>query len=162
MVTFTGFFCTWQRFLSRWSAVLPLNDNIFLCHAKRPPKILTITNRQLPSSCPHWNSTFLLQVAPLYLEKYERLLKRQPVISVKHLSYGWRKQKYEFWNWFNDKALECTPWIENDLCGLGGGVVEHGLLLPFINGCWLCSVPTTVMAMVDSSVGGKLESIILL
>jgi 3-dehydroquinate synthase len=99
-------------------------------------------------------------VAPLYLEKYAALLREGGDIEVDTLVLpdGEEHKNMEIMQMVLDKCLENTLDRKATLIALGGGVI--GDMVGFAaaiyqRGVNFIQVPTTVMAMVDSSVGGK-------
>jgi 3-dehydroquinate synthase len=99
-------------------------------------------------------------IAPLYLEKYAELLREGGDIEVDTLVLpdGEEYKNMEIMQRVLDKCLENTLDRKATLVALGGGVI--GDMVGFAaaiyqRGVNFIQVPTTVMAMVDSSVGGK-------
>jgi 3-dehydroquinate synthase len=99
-------------------------------------------------------------VAPLYLEKYAELLREGGNLEVDTLVLpdGEEYKNMEIMQTILDKCLENTLDRKATLVALGGGVI--GDMVGFAaaiyqRGVNFIQIPTTVMAMVDSSVGGK-------
>lgn len=99
-------------------------------------------------------------VAPLYLGKYAELLRQGGDLEVDTLVLpdGEEYKNMEIMQRVLDKCLENTLDRKATLIALGGGVI--GDMVGFAaaiyqRGVNFIQVPTTVMAMVDSSVGGK-------
>jgi len=100
------------------------------------------------------------RISPMYLEKYEALLKEggdKEVITLV-LPDGEENKNMEVLGMILDKALECAFDRKATFVALGGGVI--GDMVGFAaaiyqRGVNFIQIPTTVMAMVDSSVGGK-------
>ena len=101
-------------------------------------------------------------VAPLYLERCERALTAQSGQGVQVDSVAFPDGEAHkdmgtlMMAW--DKAMECRLGRDATFVALGGGVV--GDMTGFAAACYqrgvdFVQVPTTLMAMVDSSVGGK-------
>mmetsp|Transcript_29592 Transcript_29592/g.45418 ORF Transcript_29592/g.45418 Transcript_29592/m.45418 type:complete len:424 (-) Transcript_29592:183-1454(-) len=97
---------------------------------------------------------------PLYLERYEKLLKMGGDIQVDTivLPDGEDQKTMDVLSMILDKALETRLDRKATFIALGGGVI--GDMAGFAaaiyqRGVNFIQVPTTVMAMVDSSVGGK-------
>lgn len=100
------------------------------------------------------------RIAPLYLEKYKALLQAGGTLEVDTLVLpdGEEYKNMEILQRILDKCLENTLDRKGTLVALGGGVI--GDMVGFAaaiyqRGVNFIQVPTTVMAMVDSSVGGK-------
>lgn len=96
----------------------------------------------------------------MYLEKYETLFKEGGKLTVESLvlADGEENKSMSVLQMILDKCLECTLDRKATLVALGGGVI--GDMVGFAaaiyqRGVNFIQVPTTVMAMVDSSVGGK-------
>lgn len=100
------------------------------------------------------------RIAPLYLQKYVDLLERGGRLSVDSivLPDGEENKSMEVLQLILDKCLETALDRKATLVALGGGVI--GDMVGFAaaiyqRGVNFIQIPTTVMAMVDSSVGGK-------
>lgn len=101
------------------------------------------------------------RISPLYLEKYEQLLKggdSNLQVETLVLPDGEENKNMEVLQLILDKALECALDRKATFVALGGGVI--GDMVGFAaaiyqRGVNFVQIPTTVMAMVDSSVGGK-------
>jgi len=100
------------------------------------------------------------RIAPMYLEKYESLLKQGGDIEVETLILpdGEEFKSMDILTRVLDKALESSLDRKATFVALGGGVI--GDMVGFAaaiyqRGINFVQIPTTVMAMVDSSVGGK-------
>uniref|UniRef100_A0A7R9YWX5 3-dehydroquinate synthase, chloroplastic n=1 Tax=Pseudictyota dubia TaxID=2749911 RepID=A0A7R9YWX5_9STRA len=100
------------------------------------------------------------KLAPLYLEKYEAMLKEGGELQVDTLVLpdGEEKKTMDVMMKVLDKCLELKLDRKVTFVALGGGVI--GDMVGFAaaiyqRGVNFIQVPTTVMAMVDSSVGGK-------
>merc|ERR1712127_106172 len=100
------------------------------------------------------------KISPLFLEKYEKILNEGGDIQVDTcvIPDGESKKDLEHMNLILDKALELGLDRKVTFIALGGGVI--GDMVGFAaavyqRGVNFIQVPTTVMAMVDSSVGGK-------
>lgn len=96
----------------------------------------------------------------MYLEKYQKLLSSNPKLTVDTLVLpdGEEYKNMEILNRILDKCLDNSLDRKASLIALGGGVI--GDMVGFAaaiyqRGIHFVQVPTTVMAMVDSSVGGK-------
>lgn len=99
-------------------------------------------------------------IAPLYLEKCIKALTEEGTLQVDSviLPDGEEFKSLEVISQVWDKALECRLDRGVTFLALGGGVV--GDMTGFAAACYqrgvhFVQVPTTVMAQVDSSVGGK-------
>ncbi|KXZ56038.1 hypothetical protein GPECTOR_2g1590 [Gonium pectorale] len=97
-------------------------------------------------------------IAPLYLERCKRALLEDGKLQVDEviLPDGEEYKSIEVLEKVWDKALECRLDRGTTFLALGGGVV--GDMTGFAAACYqrgVHFVPTTVMAQVDSSVGGK-------
>lgn len=99
------------------------------------------------------------RIAPMgYLEKYEKLLAPHKEVHTLVLPDGESKKTLETLQLILDKALEETLDRKCTFIALGGGVI--GDMVGFAaavyqRGVDFIQIPTTVMAMTDSSVGGK-------
>lgn len=100
------------------------------------------------------------RVAPMHLAKYERLLNEGGDIKIDTLVIpdGEDNKTLEVINLILDKCLEEALDRKVTFIALGGGVI--GDMVGFAaaiyqRGVNFIQIPTTVMAMVDSSVGGK-------
>jgi 3-dehydroquinate synthase len=99
------------------------------------------------------------KIAPMYLDKYSQLLaKSGKDVSTLILPDGEEYKSMEILQRILDKALEETLDRKCTFVALGGGVI--GDMVGFAaaiyqRGVNFIQIPTTVMAMVDSSVGGK-------
>lgn len=98
------------------------------------------------------------RIAPMYLEKYEKLLARKKQVVTLVIPDGEGYKTMEILQQILDKALEETLDRKCTFVALGGGVI--GDMVGFAaaiyqRGVNFIQIPTTVMAMVDSSVGGK-------
>jgi 3-dehydroquinate synthase len=96
-------------------------------------------------------------VAPLYLDRVERALGEFQVVRVV-LPDGEEYKNLEIWNRILDGLLGHRFARDCTLVALGGGVI--GDLAGFAAACYqrgvaFIQVPTTLLAQVDSSVGGK-------
>lgn len=98
------------------------------------------------------------RIAPMYLEKYEKLIKQHKEVHTLVLPDGEEHKSMEILQRILDKALEEKLDRKCTFLALGGGVI--GDMVGFAaaiyqRGVNFIQIPTTVMAMVDSSVGGK-------
>lgn len=100
------------------------------------------------------------RIAPMHLERYERLLKEGGDIQIDTLVIpdGEDNKTLDVMNLILDKCLEEAMDRKITFLALGGGVI--GDMVGFAaaiyqRGVDFIQIPTTVMAMVDSSVGGK-------
>jgi len=100
------------------------------------------------------------RIAPMYLERYKTLLEQGGTIQVHTLVLpdGEENKSLEVMGMILDKALKVGMDRKATFVALGGGVI--GDMVGFASAIYLrgvnfIQVPTTVMAMVDSSVGGK-------
>jgi 3-dehydroquinate synthase len=100
-------------------------------------------------------------VAPLYAEKVRAaLLSAKPELHISQFTLPAGEQSKTLANFGHAIDALATLGATRDACvfALGGGVV--GDLAGFAAACWMRSIdcvqlPTTLLAMVDSSVGGK-------
>jgi 3-dehydroquinate synthase len=97
------------------------------------------------------------RIAPLYLKKYQSLFPGKRVDTLV-LPDGEEHKSMQVMGTILDKALEIGLDRRATLVALGGGVI--GDMVGFAaaiyqRGVNFIQIPTTVMAMVDSSVGGK-------
>ena len=98
-------------------------------------------------------------VAPLYAKKLIETLGRQyERVELLALPDGEHFKTWETMNLIFDRLLECGADRKSVLFALGGGVV--GDITGFAAACFMrgvpfVQVPTTLLAQVDSSVGGK-------
>lgn len=99
------------------------------------------------------------RIAPMYLEKYRALLSQEGKdVFTLVLPDGEEYKSMDILQRVLDKALEETLDRKCTFVALGGGVI--GDMVGFAaaiyqRGVNFIQIPTTVMAMVDSSVGGK-------
>lgn len=98
------------------------------------------------------------RISPMYLEKYESLIRQHKEVHTLVLPDGEEKKTLEVLQLILDKALEVGLDRKCTFLALGGGVI--GDMVGFAaaiyqRGVNFIQIPTTVMAMVDSSVGGK-------
>lgn len=100
------------------------------------------------------------RIAPIFLEKYETLLNEggDKQIDTLVIPDGEANKDLDTMNLILDKALELGLDRKVTFIALGGGVI--GDMVGFAaavyqRGVNFIQLPTTVMAMVDSSVGGK-------
>lgn len=98
------------------------------------------------------------RISPMYLEKYESLIKQHKEVHTLVLPDGEEYKNMEVLQLILDKALEAGLDRKCTFLALGGGVI--GDMVGFAaaiyqRGVNFIQIPTTVMAMVDSSVGGK-------
>lgn len=100
------------------------------------------------------------RIAPMYLDRYRSLLEQNAKLSVDTLVIpdGEENKSLEILETILDKCLQIGLDRKATLVALGGGVI--GDMVGFAaaiyqRGINFIQVPTTVMAMVDSSVGGK-------
>jgi len=96
-------------------------------------------------------------VAPLYLDQLRNLLSNYLVDTV-ILPDGESHKTLEVWGTIFDKLLSSRHNRTTTLIALGGGVV--GDMTGFAAACYqrgvdFIQIPTTLLSMVDSSVGGK-------
>ncbi|GKZ01532.1 hypothetical protein MPSEU_001103800 [Mayamaea pseudoterrestris] len=111
----------------------------------------------------HGNKVLIVtndRIAPMYLDKYTQLLASNPQLSVDTLVIpdGEQHKNFDVLQSILDKCLENSLDRKATLVALGGGVI--GDMVGFAaaiyqRGVNFVQIPTTVMAMVDSSVGGK-------
>jgi 3-dehydroquinate synthase len=98
-------------------------------------------------------------IAPMYLEKFERLVSQHDkTVHTLVLPDGEEYKNMDVLQTILDKALEVGLDRKCTFLALGGGVI--GDMVGFAaavyqRGVNFVQIPTTVMAMVDSSVGGK-------
>lgn len=98
------------------------------------------------------------RIAPMYLEKYEQLIAQNKEVVTLVIPDGESYKTMEILQTILDKALEEKLDRKCTFVALGGGVI--GDMVGFAaaiyqRGVNFIQIPTTVMAMVDSSVGGK-------
>lgn len=98
-------------------------------------------------------------VAPLYLEKFRAVLANHGVVSVPIvLPDGEEYKNWETLNLIFDALLTHRCERNTPLIALGGGVVGDltgFAAATYLRGVPFIQVPTTLLAQVDSSVGGK-------
>ncbi|TYI56236.1 hypothetical protein E1A91_D11G195500v1 [Gossypium mustelinum] len=100
-------------------------------------------------------------IAPLYLDKVvEALTKGNPAVSVEYviLPDGEKFKDMDTLMKVFDKAIESRLDRRFTFVALGGGVIGDicgFAAASFLHGVNFIQIPTTVMAQVDSSVGGK-------
>mmetsp|Transcript_129217 Transcript_129217/g.374074 ORF Transcript_129217/g.374074 Transcript_129217/m.374074 type:complete len:416 (+) Transcript_129217:133-1380(+) len=98
------------------------------------------------------------RIAPMYLEKYEQLIQEHKEVTTLVIPDGENYKTMDILQRILDKALEEKLDRKCTFVALGGGVI--GDMVGFAaaiyqRGVNFIQIPTTVMAMVDSSVGGK-------
>jgi 3-dehydroquinate synthase len=100
------------------------------------------------------------RISPMYLDKYTALFSKGGQLQVDTLVLpdGEENKSLDVLNLILDKCLETALDRKATLVALGGGVI--GDMVGFAaaiyqRGVNFIQIPTTVMAMVDSSVGGK-------
>lgn len=96
-------------------------------------------------------------IAPLYLEAVEHSLEGLRVDRV-ILPDGEQYKNLDYLNRIYDRLLECRHSRNTTLVALGGGVVGDMTgyaAASYQRGVAFIQVPTTLLAQVDSSVGGK-------
>lgn len=100
------------------------------------------------------------KVGPLYLDHYTKLLRANPKLDVETFVVpdGEENKSMDILQTILNKALEMNLDRKCTFVALGGGVI--GDMVGFAaaiyqRGVNFIQIPTTVMAMVDSSVGGK-------
>lgn len=99
------------------------------------------------------------RIAPMYLERYQKLLEGGGIqVDTVVLPDGEEHKTFECMSMILDTALELALDRKSTFVALGGGVI--GDMVGFAasiyqRGVNFIQIPTTVMAMVDSSVGGK-------
>ena len=96
-------------------------------------------------------------VAPLYLEQLRSALGKRTV-EIHILPDGERFKTVETWYGIVDKLVDMQARRDANLIALGGGVV--GDISGFAAACYMRGIrflqfPTTLLAQVDASVGGK-------
>ena len=96
-------------------------------------------------------------VAPLYLDKLGKNLRGRDVESIS-LPDGEAFKTLDTVSGILDKLVDCRANRDTTIVALGGGVV--GDIAGFAAACYMrgvsfVQVPTTLLAQVDSSVGGK-------
>ena len=98
-------------------------------------------------------------VAPLYLEKLRTALEKQGVISVPIiLPDGEAHKNWETLNLIFDALLQNHCERNTTILALGGGVIGDltgFAAATYLRGVPFIQIPTTLLAQVDSSVGGK-------
>jgi 3-dehydroquinate synthase len=100
------------------------------------------------------------RIAPMYLERYTKLLSSDAtkIVHTKVVPDGEANKSMDTLNTILDECMRLGLDRKATLVALGGGVI--GDMVGFAaaiyqRGIDFVQVPTTVMAMVDSSVGGK-------
>lgn len=96
-------------------------------------------------------------VAPLYLDKVKTLLSDYEPLSV-ILPDGEKYKNLEYLNHIFDALLEARCDRQTTLVALGGGVIGDMTgfaAASYMRGVHFIQIPTTLLAQVDSSVGGK-------
>eukprot|EP00970_Alexandrium_tamarense_P011859 scaffold2584_cov164-Alexandrium_tamarense.AAC.7 len=99
------------------------------------------------------------RIAPMYLERYQKLLEGDGIqVDTVVLPDGEEHKTFDDMSMILDRALELGLDRKSTFVALGGGVI--GDMVGFASAIYqrgvnFIQIPTTVMAMVDSSVGGK-------
>lgn len=101
------------------------------------------------------------RIAPMYLERYQKLLESEDGgirVDTVVLPDGEENKTFDCMSMILDRALELGLDRKSTFVALGGGVI--GDMVGFASAIYqrgvnFIQIPTTVMAMVDSSVGGK-------
>jgi len=99
------------------------------------------------------------RIAPMYLEKYQALMGGEGLqVDTVVLPDGEENKSFDVMSMILDRALELGLDRRSTFVALGGGVI--GDMVGFASAIYqrgvnFIQIPTTVMAMVDSSVGGK-------
>jgi 3-dehydroquinate synthase len=98
-------------------------------------------------------------VAPLYLDQFRRALERHGIYSVAIiLPDGEDHKNWQTLNLIFDALLEQRCERKTTLIALGGGVIGDltgFAAATYLRGVPFIQIPTTLLAQVDSSVGGK-------
>ena len=122
------------------------------------PGMLTRAHTWLASHYYHeWVVVTDENIAPLYLDAFVSHLSGQRIVTIV-LPSGEKSKSIDNWLLVLNKMLEAKVSRGACLVALGGGVV--GDLGGFAAACYqrgidFLQIPTTLLAMVDSSVGGK-------
>lgn len=101
------------------------------------------------------------RIAPLYLEKYKTILSSSSSLQLVEtlvIPDGEEYKNMEILNTILDACLQHRLDRQSTLIALGGGVIGDMVGFAaaiYVRGIPFVQIPTTVMAMVDSSVGGK-------
>lgn len=97
-------------------------------------------------------------VGPLYGTRLVAALERQvPAVLITFPAGEWNKTR-ETWAFLTDRLLEAGVGRDGAVVALGGGVtgdLAGFTAATYMRGIPYVQVPTTLLAMVDSSVGGK-------
>ncbi len=98
-----------------------------------------------------------LTVAALYADRVLRALAptRADLLTIPP---GEHEKTRERWGWLTDRLLELECGRDTVIVALGGGVVGDlagFVAATFLRGVPVIQLPTTLLAMVDASVGGK-------
>ncbi|KAK9868738.1 hypothetical protein WJX84_011444 [Apatococcus fuscideae] len=122
-----------------------LNNSEIIAQHVRGSQILVVTNET---------------IAPLYLDSFVKGLQSQGAFHIETviLPDGEEHKSLQVLQQVWDKALESRLDRKATFVALGGGVVGDMTgfaAAAYQRGAFFIQVPTTVMAMVDSSVGGK-------
>lgn len=129
--------------------------------------LVATTATQLLQSHIHGSKVLIVtndRIAPMYLQKYQQLLLRKDsnkyylTVDTLVLPDGEEYKTMDIMQRILDKCLQLGLDRKATLIALGGGVI--GDMVGFAaaiyqRGIHFVQIPTTVMAMVDSSVGGK-------
>lgn len=98
-------------------------------------------------------------VAPLYLDRVQRAIRATGVsVTVEVLPDGEQYKSLEYAAKIWDACMEARLDRKSTLVALGGGVIGDitgFAAASFVRGVPFVQVPTTLLAVVDSSVGGK-------
>lgn len=96
-------------------------------------------------------------VGPLYAEKVRAQLEKGSA-DVLTIPAGESNKTRESWAWLTDQMLAKKYGRDSTVIALGGGVVGDlagFVAATFMRGIPVIQIPTTLVAMVDASIGGK-------
>jgi 3-dehydroquinate synthase len=107
---------------------------------------------------PHYGIITDTTVGPLYVEPAARALAPHARVTVASFPAGEPNKTRAVWTDLTDRLLAAELGRDGAIVALGGGVV--GDLAGFVAATYLrgipyVQVPTTLLAMIDSSIGGK-------
>ncbi len=114
----------------------------------------------LPQACPAAAYVVISdsQVAPLYAEPLSKHLRERTPTHLVTFPSGERHKTRKTWSAITDQMLDAGVGRDGAVLAVGGGVVGDMagfVAATYLRGIPCVQVPTTLLAMIDSAVGGK-------